>query len=82
VRAETEEGGGWSQAVELVFGTVADSVKILKDWKRCGMAALLKSSNMYSVTLTIMQTWEAKDPSYRRPIAAPLERARSCSAST
>jgi hypothetical protein len=32
------------------------------------------SSNVRSFTLSIVGTWEADDPAYARPIAAPLER--------
>jgi hypothetical protein len=32
------------------------------------------SSNICSFTLLVVGTWEADDPAYSRPIAAPLER--------
>ena len=39
------------------------------------MAALFHcSSNTCSSSLLIVGTWEADDPAYSRPIAAPLER--------
>jgi hypothetical protein len=39
------------------------------------LAALFRcSSNTCSSSLSILGTWEADDPAYSRPIAAPLER--------
>ena len=39
------------------------------------LAALFRwFSNMSSSSLSIVRTWEADDPAYSRPIAAPLER--------
>jgi hypothetical protein len=39
------------------------------------LAALVRwFSNMRSFSLSIVGTWEAEDPAYSRPIAAPLER--------